>query len=112
MLPLFPIESIIFFFATLFAVRLLATRLPAAVATYAVGGVLLALFYGGPRLYGRDWYWMGFALGASIGSFWWMAYTRMNETEKKNHRRRETQFSLLVTMLLLIAFVVLLALGR
>jgi hypothetical protein len=112
MLPLSPIESIVFFFATLFAVRLLATRLPAAVATYAVGGVTLALFYSGPRLYGRDWYWMGFALGACIGSFWWMAYIRMTETEKKTHRRRETQISLFVTMLLLIALVVMLALGR
>jgi hypothetical protein len=112
MLPLSPIDGIVFFFATLFAVRLLATRLPPAVATYAVGGLMLALFYGGPRLYGRDWYWLGFALGACTGSFWWMAYTRMTETEKKNYRSQETQISLLITMLLLIAFVVLIAIGR
>jgi hypothetical protein len=112
MLPLSPIEAIVFFFATLLAVRLLATRLPATVATYAVGGVMLAFFYGGPRLYGRDWYWIGYGLGVCIGGFGWMAHTRMTETEKKNYRSQEIQISLLVIMLLLIAFVVLIAIGR
>jgi hypothetical protein len=111
-LPLsFPL-SVVAFFAIFFFVRLIATRLPARIASYSVAGVVLALFYAGPRLFGRDWYDFGFGLGVMIGGFGWMAWTRMTGTEQKDVRSQTTQISLVIVMLLLIAFVVMLAIGR
>ena len=108
-LPLpFPL-SVVAFFAIVIGMRLIATRLPATVATKAVGGTALVLVYVGPHLYGTDWYYMGYGLGVFIGSFGWMAYVRMTETEKKEARWRQNQTSLVILMLLLIGLLVMLA---
>jgi 4-amino-4-deoxy-L-arabinose transferase-like glycosyltransferase len=74
-----------------------------------VGGIALVLVYVGPHLYGTDWYYIGYGLGVFIGSFGWMAYVRMTETEKKDARWRQNQTSLVVVMLLLIGLLVMLA---
>lgn len=75
-LPLSPLETIVFFLATLLAVRLLATHLPAAFASYAVVAVVFALWYLGPLLCGAGWYDICFFLGVCIGTFGHLAYTR------------------------------------
>jgi hypothetical protein len=74
-----------------------------------VGGIALVLVNVGPRLYGTDWYYIGYGLGVFIGGFGLMAYGRMTETEKKDARWRQTQTSMVVVMLLLIALLVMLA---
>jgi hypothetical protein len=109
--PAFPL-SFIGFFAIFVSVGLLARLLPASIASYAVGIVILALFYAGPRLFGSDWYWMGYGLGVIVGGIEWMARARMTETEKTNYRWQARQISLLVTILLLIGFVIMIAMGR
>jgi len=53
MLPLSPIETIVFFLASLLAARLMATQLPAFIASYAVTGFLFVLWYFGPVLCGE-----------------------------------------------------------
>ncbi len=108
--PAFPL-SFVGFFAIFVSVGLLAKRLPASVASYAVGVIILALFYVGPHLFGSDWYWMGYGLGVIVGGIGAMAHARMTETEKKNYQWQQRQISLLVIMLLLIAFVVMVAMG-
>jgi hypothetical protein len=109
--PAFPL-SFVGFFAIFVSAGLLARRLPAPVASYAVGVVILALFYVGPRLFGSDWYWMGYGLGVIVGGIGATARARMTETEKKDYQWQQRQIVLLVIMLLLIAFVVLIAIGR
>ncbi|HLX05369.1 MAG TPA: hypothetical protein VKR28_07525 [Candidatus Binatus sp.] len=79
-LPLSPLGTIVFFLATLFAVRLIATQLPAAVASYAVVGVVFALWYLGPLLCGEGWYDICFFLGVCIGTFGHLAYMRRQKT--------------------------------
>jgi|SRR5208283_491427 len=108
-LPLrFPL-SFVAFFAIFFGVRPITARLPATVATYAISGIVLALFYIGPRLFASDWYYMGFALGFSIGDCGRVAYVRMTETEKKDMRWRGNQIGLIVLMLLVLALIVMFA---
>jgi hypothetical protein len=49
-LPLSHIGVGVFFLATLFAVRLVATQLPASIATFAMLVIVLAVDYLGPFL--------------------------------------------------------------
>jgi hypothetical protein len=108
-IPLSLVLSFVGFFAFWYFVQLLATQLPANIAIYAMGGVILALFFGGPRLYGRNWYWSGFPAGVCVV---WMAYSRSAGMEKKALSSQSRQIALLVVMLLLIALVVMLAMDR
>ena len=87
----------------------MATRLPSAVAAYAVGGIGLVLDYVGPRLLGTEWYYMGFGLGAFIGAYGWKAYARMTEAEKKDVKWHQNEIVLVIVTLLLIGLLVILA---
>jgi hypothetical protein len=115
-LPLSPIEIIVFFFATLLAVRLMATRLPASIASYAVMAVMLALWYLGPFLCGRDWYGLGFPWGLCIGGFGYLAYRRKMEpldgAQVADLRSQRLQVWLVLMMVALIALVLMLATGH
>jgi hypothetical protein len=117
MLPLSPIETMVFYFATIFAARLIATRLPASIAEYVVVGLVFALWYFGPILCGKDWYDFSLLLGAIVGGFGYLAHTRRmgngdNEQKRADLRWRQIQLSLVLIMAGLIAFVVMLAIGR
>jgi hypothetical protein len=75
-LPLSPIETMALLLATLLGVRLIATRLAASIAEYAMVGVGFALWYLGPLLCGKDWYDISFFLGVLIGIFGQLAHVR------------------------------------
>lgn len=116
-LPLSPIEIAAFFFATLLAARLMATRLPASIASYAMLALMFALWYLGPPLCGKDWYDMGFLWGVCIGGFGHIAYARKMgngdpEQKRADLRWRQIQMSLVFIMIALIAFVVMIATGH
>jgi hypothetical protein len=117
MLPLSPIEIIAFFFATLLAARLMATQLPASIASYAVVGFVFALWYFGPLLCGEEWSDVGLFLGVCIGGFGHMAYERQlengdREQKKADLRSRQVQAQLILVLITLIALVVMFAIGR
>jgi hypothetical protein len=116
-LPLSPIENLALFFATLFAARLMATRMPASIASYAVIALMFALWYLGPLLCGREWYDVSFVWGACIGGFGQMAYSRKigngdEDRKRADLRWQQIQMSLVFIMIALIAFVVMLATGH
>ncbi len=115
-LPLSPIETMAFFLATLLGVRLMATRLPASIASYAVIAVMFALWYLGPLLSGKDWYDLGFPWGVCIGGFGYLAYRRKMEPldgeQVANLRSRQIQVGLVLVMIALIALVLMLATGH
>ena len=117
MLPLSPIETIVFFLASLLAARLMATQLPAFIASYAVTVFLFVLWYFGPVLCGEVWSDVSLFLGACIGGFGYMAYERQlengdREQKKADLRSRGVQVQLILVMIALIALVVMLAIGR
>ena len=111
------IEILGFFFTALVAARLIATRLPASIASYAVTAFLFVVWYFGPVLCGEVWSDASLFLGACIGGFGYMAYERQlengdREQKKADLRSRGVQVQLILVMIALIALVVMLAIGR
>ena len=116
-LPLSPTGLLFFFLASMLAARLIATRLPASIAEYAVVGFVFALWYLGPLVCGRDWYRVCFLLGVSIGGFGHVAHIRRmgsgdNEQKGGEPWWQGRQLSLVIIIVALIALVVMLMTGH
>ena len=111
------IEILGFFFTALVAARLIATRLPASIASYAITAFLFVVWYFGPLLCGEEWSDVSLFLGACIGGFGYMAYERQLENGEREQKRadlrsRQLPVTLILVLIILIVLVVKLAIGR